>query len=480
MNPNVKNTKWKNIIINALAIFSLLIMHSVLAMAHSDSNLIANPSFESGKKIPLNWTFVTQNGNTPVWDNISYTGSKSVKISVSGTINRKSGYPRSDLIIAQPLTSYKASVWGKTQKAGGINAPAVRVVELDAKKNWIRQNNILPVFGRGTNDWSQRTIEFQTDAKTRYIYVYANIWNGYGDFWLDEVILSLKNTSRTTTPAPTPAPAPTAAHDPMKPTVYAGWRSSAYGYQIASPPSYWVNVATAMSKKFPGTTPGGIWLVGETDGNPATGTLLYMPSSGSYPNIRFEGADIAEPYLKAFDAAGVKVILQVEPMNADIMTLIDIVMNRYKDHPSVIGFGIDNEWYKTCPDGCKATAADVISWNNKLHSINPDYILMIKHFEESKLPTGIPADVLVIGDDEQNGDLDTLVSEHIAMENQYPNNPYGAQIGYPSDNNIWDSMSDPAKQLGLPIQTAIGRPISVFWVDFSITKVFPPSQYNGG
>ena len=105
---------------------------------------------------------------------------------------------------------------------------------------------------------------------------------------------------------------------------------------------------------------------------------------------------------------------------------------------------------------------------------------MIKHFEESKLPTGIPTDILVIDDDEQNGNLNTLVSEHVAMENQYPDNPYGAQIGYPSDNNIWGGMSDPAKQVGFAIQTAIGRPISVFWVDFSITKVFPLSKYNGG
>ena len=108
----------------------------------------------------------------------------------------------------------------------------------------------------------------------------------------------------------------------------AGWRSSAYGYQTGSPPSYWVNDANDISSKFPGTTPGGIWLVGETDGYPATGTILYMPSSGSYPNIRFEGGDISEPYLTAFDNAGVKVILQVEPMNADVNTLIQVSVSK--------------------------------------------------------------------------------------------------------------------------------------------------------
>ena len=261
--------------------------------------------------------------------------------------------------------------------------------------------------------------------------------------------------------------------------TFAGWRSSPYGVQTARPPAYWVNVAKSMAQKFPGTTPAGIWLVGETDGDPAIGTVLYMPSNGSYPNIRFEGGDIADPYLTFFDSAGVNVFLQVEPMNADINTLIDIIMTRYKNHPSVIGFCIDNEWYQTCPEGCKATASSVISWNNKLHSINPNYILVIKHYDENKLPTGIPTDILVICDDEQNGDLITLVADHKLMERQYPGNPFGSQIGYPSDQLIWSGQTDPAKYIGSAIQTAIGRPVSVFWVDFSIITVFPPSQFDG-
>ena len=144
------------------------------------------------QQLPSNWTFVNQGGNTPIWDSVSHSGSRSIKISIPGTTNVISGYPQSDLIAAQPLTTYTASVWGKTQNTGGSNTPAARVVELDANKNWIRQNNILPVFGRGTNDWTQRTLEFQTAANTRYLYVYANIWNGYGNFWMDDVTVSLK------------------------------------------------------------------------------------------------------------------------------------------------------------------------------------------------------------------------------------------------------------------------------------------------
>ncbi|VVB51197.1 Carbohydrate binding domain protein [uncultured archaeon] len=257
-------------------------------------------------------------------------------------------------------------------------------------------------------------------------------------------------------------------------TTYAGWRSSPYGEQTSRPAMYWINVANTMAAKFPGSTPFGVWLVGEAVDD---GTLLYMPCT-STTNINCRGSDIYEPYLSAFDAAGVKVILQVEPRNANVPTLINIVMNRYKKHPSVIGFGIDNEWFGTCTEGCTATAAQVTSWNKALHAINPNYVLMIKHFDELKLPTGIPTDILVVCDDQFNINLPSLVEEHRTLASRFPKNPFVAQIGYPSDKAIWGTMSDPAKTIGTAIQTAVRKPISVIWVDFSITTVFPPSKYG--
>jgi len=190
------NFKHKNVSQLAFLIFFLILTYPILASSVlADKNLVMNPGLESGTTIPLDWTLVNQDGNTPVWDNVSHSGSRSIKISIPGTKNIISGYPQSDIISVQPLAIYTVSVWGKTQNAGGTNTPAARIVELDANKTWIRQTNILPVFGKGTNDWKQRTLEFQTDENTRYLYIYANIWNGYGDFWLDDVELRLKESS---------------------------------------------------------------------------------------------------------------------------------------------------------------------------------------------------------------------------------------------------------------------------------------------
>ena len=198
-----------------LASFLLLTFPILASSALADTNIVLNPGLESGTTIPLNWTFVSQGANTPIWDSVSHSGSRSIKISIPGTTNSISGYPQTDIIAAQPLTTYTASVWGKTQNTGGANTPAARVVELDANKTWIRQTNILPVFGRGTNDWTQRTVEFQTDANTRYLYIYANIWNGYGDYWLDDVELRLKDA-----PAPAVPEAPIPSSDAT--IVYMG------------------------------------------------------------------------------------------------------------------------------------------------------------------------------------------------------------------------------------------------------------------
>ncbi len=208
MNSEIMNSKMMNLIKFTFIVSTLLLAYPALSSeALADTNLVANPGFESGSSTPLNWTFVTYSGNTPYWDSVGYSGVRSVRMQVSGTIDGISGYPISDLISAQPLANYTFSAWGKAYNVGGTNPPAFRVVELDANKNWIRQTNLI--FSKGTNDWTQKQIDFQTGSNTAYLYVYVNIWNGYGTFWLDDVALSLKTTTSTPTPTPIPTSTPT-------------------------------------------------------------------------------------------------------------------------------------------------------------------------------------------------------------------------------------------------------------------------------
>jgi len=125
----------------------------------ASKNLVQNPDFEMGTTAPFNWSLVTNNGNTPVWDNVSHGGSRSIRISIPGANDSKSGYLRSDLVKAEPLGYYNFSAWVKTDGTGGTNTPAVRVVELDSNMNRLQQTNLI--FGEGTNIWMQKRIDFQ-------------------------------------------------------------------------------------------------------------------------------------------------------------------------------------------------------------------------------------------------------------------------------------------------------------------------------
>ncbi|MDW7725602.1 MAG: carbohydrate binding domain-containing protein [Candidatus Methanoperedens sp.] len=205
----------------------LLTFSGFISTASADTNLVANPGFESGSTRPDNWKFATSNGNTPVWDKISYSGAKSIKISIPGTTQSNSGYPLSDKIIVQPLQTYTLSALVKSEGVKG--GPTVRVVQYDSSWKSLSRSNLE--FDRGTNDWTQKQIDFQTLSNTAHVLVYASIWSGYGTFWVDDMELRLKSTSASTpsptptptqTPKPTPTPAPASTPIPQVTPAPAG------------------------------------------------------------------------------------------------------------------------------------------------------------------------------------------------------------------------------------------------------------------
>jgi len=268
-------------------------------------------------------------------------------------------------------------------------------------------------------------------------------------------------------------------------TMFAGWRSSEYGNDNPyghdqSDPNYWIGVAQQMSSKFPGSAPGGVLVVGELDGAPGTTTSTFMPfpkPAGTYPNVTFGTTDAIEPLLTAYDNAGLKVYLQVESADADIPMLMDLIMNRYKQHPSVMGFGIDVEWYhqKQFPDGRPLTDSEVNAWASQVTTYDPNYSLMVKHWDWNYLSNARPSNVLFLTDSEDLGSLSAATSEYIAWIDHFGSAQVGFQIGYPSDMSWWGNLADPASSIINPVIDA--RPNAnigaVYWVDFSVLKAFP-------
>jgi len=231
-----------------------------------------------------------------------------------------------------------------------------------------------------------------------------------------------------------------------------GFRNSQYGGYAGQghdqlDNSYWISVAQQMSANFPGSSQGGVLIIGELDGQPgsATSTLLQFPNpGGSYPNVNFIGTDQIEPVLDAYDQYGLKVYLQPESANADMIMLMDLIMNRYKHHPSVIGFGVDAEWYFEADYpgyGRALTDAEVNLWANHVKTYNPNYKLMVKHWDYGQLSNARPNNILFLTDSEQLGSHSSAINEYVDWIDHFGGSPVGFQIGYPSDQNWWNQDS---------------------------------------
>ena len=178
----------------AFLTFAFLFLNTALtSIVIAETNLVLDPGFENGLTTPQYWETNERNGNIPLWDTASHSGSRSMKIEIPGEINKDSGIVYSNHIKAEPMTDYVFSAWGKTKGVLGAGTPVVRVIQADADNTWLSAT-ILD-FGEGTNNWTKKSINFRTGPDTSIFYITSFIKNGFGTFWVDDVELSLKSTT---------------------------------------------------------------------------------------------------------------------------------------------------------------------------------------------------------------------------------------------------------------------------------------------
>jgi len=257
------------------------------------------------------------------------------------------------------------------------------------------------------------------------------------------------------------------------PTLGAGFRFSTYGPGNNPGPEYWGAVGKEMASKFRKATPQAIWILGTIYGE---GTYLNFPCASDDPYIACGYVDMNEAYLTLFDEQGVDVWLQVEPGNADIETLIDIILEHYGHHPCVIGFGLDVEWYKstTGPLGEPITDIEAEKWVAAVRNHNPEYFVFLKHWEFEWMPPNTREGIFFINDKQDFESKDEMISDFRAWGDQFKPYPVGYQFGYISDRNWWNSYPDPAYEIGQSILDAVSNTRALFWVDFTVLEVFPP------
>ena len=279
---------------------------------------------------------------------------------------------------------------------------------------------------------------------------------------------------RQITLSPTPAPTRVAGQK------FAGVRASSYGITPFPSPAGWSKAVKAMLTYWPDSTPLTIWLVGDIIFDTSSCRLQFpnqMPEV-TYPYISFENVGIDhEKYLNYFDVVGIKVLLSVEPGNADVSTLIDLVLNEFGHHPCVIGLGLDVEWNKYSsqnPDGVPVTDTQAQAWEAKVKSYNSNFWLFLKHWSIDNMPLTYRGNIIFVNDGQGFSTLDSLVAQ---FKNywaaSFPSNPVLFQVGYENDRCWWEKLSNPPKDIGNAIYSAITQDSGVIWVDFTVRDVLP-------
>ncbi len=190
------------------------------------------------------------------------------------------------------------------------------------------------------------------------------------------------------------------------------------------------------------------------------------------PLYQFSSTDKHESYFSHFDANSIQVYPQLESGDADIPTLIDLVLSRYGHHSSVIGLAIDAEWiHKTSDAGTETpvTDAQAKAWEKKVKSHKSSYRLILKHFEEGNLPPTYRGDIIFACDDEQNGSYKGFLGEMKKFADHFYPSEVMFQIGYPSDKTWWKSLAKPIPQtIGRELIKQTRQAFGLLWVDFSI------------
>lgn len=320
---------------------------------------------------------------------------------------------------------------------------------------------------------------------------------------------------------------------------WAGFRSSIYGatdplstntpvYSFPEPETWDAaldNLAGSLGEE---TKPTCIWIIGKVDDTQSYSgkILLEMERQGNESEeIHFIGDEDAnwsrgysdhEKWLDYFDANGINVILQVEPGYSPVDELIDLVMTEWGHHPSVIGFGVDVEWYGNSSGygggRAKVDAETMVSWLEQIQGYLPDGLLMVKHWDTGNLGkwADIPRELreyMVFCCDAQgmgsSRDFFRYMSRFAsAYEDDESTSPVWFQIGYSTDwwetpswaagNAPWfHTLYEPweegeegipsSHRSHLPPMLAQGliedanpdQEIGIIWVDFTMRNLYP-------
>ena len=258
------------------------------------------------------------------------------------------------------------------------------------------------------------------------------------------------------------------------PITVAGCRSSRYGIRPFPTDAEWISYAEKIKGLFPGSTPAFIWIVGCIGNNGHC--YLNFPLGEPMEKASGSPVDRNESFLTLCDEKGCQVWLQVEPGDADIVTLASRTLTRYSHHPSVRGFGVDVEWYKcanTKGYGTPLTDDVAEALDQAAKKVDRRFTCFVKHWDKKWLPKTYRSDMIFVNDSQGHSSLASMRNEFKRWADYFAPNTVIYQIGYKADAKIWEPLEQPVKALGDLFATGVqtNQTCGIIWVDFTLRRV---------
>jgi hypothetical protein len=263
--------------------------------------------------------------------------------------------------------------------------------------------------------------------------------------------------------------------------LFVGLRRSSYGLRKQNgDDAWWLSRAKTFATNFPGAQPIILQIVSNYQDDGTTEIEFKRPESylGSTTNMTFRrGSKLShEQALAAYDAQGLKAILQFEPGSADVTACFDLAHRALGHHPCVIGLAIDAEWFRTKEStdqtGFPISDADAQRWAEQVLRFNPAWVLVLKHFEAKHLPQNYRhPNLWFLTDSQEFASQAEWLTDMRDWAAAFTSAPIGAQFGYPKDQKWWSKVPSPPVDLGRELVKGLPEYRMILWVDFTANRV---------
>ena len=268
--------------------------------------------------------------------------------------------------------------------------------------------------------------------------------------------------------------------DAKAPPLLVGLRRSSYGLPAErTSHAWWADRAKQFATHFKDAQPAILEIVSTYQASGGTQLEFARPADDKGPTARMtfsgEGVD-HEKALAEYDKKGVKALLQLEPGEADVARCFELAWTKFKGHPSVIGFAVDAEWYFTAKSrdksGLQVPDAEAKKWMEEVLAWNPEFVLVLKHWDPRHMPpTYRHPHLWMLSDSQDFRSQREWQADLGGWSKAFKDSAVGFQFGYPKDRPWWSKSAQPPVDLGQALLAASPNCRCLLWVDFTADKV---------